>query len=91
MTQRQDIGWLFGQVNHIWRRIIRMALNFDRLEREVGELTTVVDGVVALLTALATEIRDSAGNQAKMEALADKIDAEQARIAAAVAAQTPGE
>lgn len=68
-----------------------MALNFDRLEREVSELTTVVDGVVALLTALSQEIRDSAGNQTKMEAMADKIDAEQARIAAAVAAQTPAD
>lgn len=68
-----------------------MSLNFSRLESEVAELSTVVDGVVKILTDLATEIRDNAANQAKIETLADSIDARAQALAAAAAANTPAE
>lgn len=68
-----------------------MSLNFSRLESEVAELSTVVDSVVKILTDLSTEIRDNAGNQAKIESLADSIDARAQALAAAAQANTPAE
>jgi hypothetical protein len=79
------------EIRHLWNRIIRMALNFDRLEADVANLTSVVDGVVKLLTDLAQEIRDSAGNAAKAEELATKIEASTSALAAAAQANTPAD
>jgi hypothetical protein len=68
-----------------------MALNFERLESEVAELDTVVQGVVVLLNQVAAEIRDNAANQAKIEDIASKLDANAGAMAAATAANTPAE
>lgn len=68
-----------------------MALNFQRLETEVAELSSVVDGVILLLTSLAQDIRDNVANQAKLEELATNIDSKANALAAAAAANTPAE
>lgn len=68
-----------------------MALNFERLENEVAELSNVVDGVVKLLTDIASEIRDNSANQAKIEAIALQLDEKATALATAAAANTPAE
>jgi hypothetical protein len=66
-----------------------MSADFDRLEREVEEQTTVIASVVELLGKLAQEVRDLGGPKAG--ALADKIDANTNALSAAVTAGTAAE
>lgn len=68
-----------------------MALNFQRLESEVAEMGSVVDGVVKLLETVAEDIRNNAGNQAKLEELATQLDTKATALATAAAANTPAE
>ena len=67
-----------------------MALDLSALESEVAENTTVVDSASALLASLAQEIRDAAGDPARITAIADALDANTARLADAVETNTPG-
>jgi hypothetical protein len=59
-----------------------------RLTREVEEEKTVVDSAIKLIGSIAAEIRNGAGNQTLLTELADKLDAQQAALAAAVEAGT---
>ncbi len=68
-----------------------MALNFERLETEVSELGSVIDGVVTLLGQVAQEIRDNADNQRKIASIADQLDAKKDALAAAAVVNTPSE
>lgn len=63
----------------------------DDLRREVEETNTVVDSSIALLEKLSQLIRDNAGDPAALKKLADDLDAQQTKLAAAVAANTPTE
>lgn len=68
-----------------------MANELDRLTTEVSETETVVDSAIALITGIAQQLRDAVAqnNPAAITALADKLDAKQAELAAAVTANTP--
>lgn len=77
---------LLHQINE---RIIPMSVELDRLTAEVAETSTAVDSIITLVDGLAQQIRDAAADPAKLMALADELDAKQAAIAAAVAANTP--
>ena len=67
-----------------------MALDFAKVETEVAETEGVEASTVLLLNRIAAEIRAGAGDQARMDALADRLDASAAALAAA-AAEVPGE
>ena len=71
------------------KRIKCMNQAFERLTTEVAELRGVNESAVALITGLAAQIRDAAGNEEALNALADSLDAETNRLADAVAANTP--
>jgi len=75
--------------HRILERIDTMSAAMDRLTSEVAENSTAVDSVLALVEGLAQQIRDNAEDPAKLNALADELDAKQQAIAAAVAANTP--
>lgn len=65
------------------------ATDWTQLESEVGELTDVVDSVVALIQGFAAEVLAHAGDEAKVTELAQSFDAQAQRLAAAVAENTP--
>jgi hypothetical protein len=73
---------LIGKVND-------MSAELDRLTAEVSETHSAVDSAVTLIAGLAQQIRDLSTDPAALNALADDLDAQQAAIAAAVAANTP--
>ena len=66
-----------------------IMINLDRVTSEVEELTSVVQSAELLLADLSQRLRDNAGNQAAIEELADKLDEQGSKLAAAVAANTP--
>jgi len=77
------------------RRIYRMSLDIDRLSASVAALTTAADSLIALLVSTVAELKSAASNSAdpdiqiQLNALADKADAETAKIAAALAETQP--
>ncbi len=73
------------------RRLRHMSAQFDRLVNEVSEMRSATDSVLAVLSDIAQQLRDSAGDEAKVNELADQLDQMQADIAAAVTANTPAQ
>jgi hypothetical protein len=66
-----------------------MALDLTRLEAAVERDTTVNQSAITLLSQLSQLVRDTAGDPAKVTALADQLDAQQQALADAVTANTP--
>ena len=71
------------------RRSEEMKDQLAKIEKEVSENSDAVDSAVTLLTGLAAEIRDAAGNEEAIEALATKLDQNSTRLAKAVVDNTP--
>ena len=68
---------------------MEQALN--RIATEVEELRDINESAIALISGLAEEIRSANGNEDRLNALADSLDSESNRLAAAVAANTEQE
>jgi hypothetical protein len=86
----RKLGRIEEALEIIIERLNRMALDFARIETEVSEIGTVVDSAVTLLQAVAQDIRDNVANQAKLNQLADNLDAKAAVLGQAIEAnQTP--
>jgi hypothetical protein len=66
-----------------------MALDLTRLEAAVERDTTVNQSAITLLAQLSQLVRDTAGDPARVNALADALDAQQQALADAVQANTP--
>lgn len=61
----------------VFGKVVKMAGDIDRMERELEELTSAGDGMALLLETLSAEIRAGANSAARMTALADKMDAKE--------------
>lgn len=63
----------------------------DNVEAEVAEQKTVVESVVTLLNQLKTKLDEAiaSGDMARVQAIADEIDANNKKLADAVVANTP--
>lgn len=67
----------------------QMAGELDNLTQKVQDSVTVEDSAIALLNQLSDLIRQSANDPAKLNALADQLDAEKQKVADAIVANTP--
>lgn len=70
-------------------RMNAMALDLSRLSAEIAENNSAIQSAVTLLNQIAQELRDAAGNQDAVNALADQLDTQSNNLAAAVVANTP--
>lgn len=68
-----------------------MEQAMNRIATEVEELRDVNESAIALIAGLAEEIRNARGDEDRLNALADSLDAESNRLAAAVSANTEPE
>jgi hypothetical protein len=66
-----------------------MAFSLARIEASVARDKTVNESAVTLLGQLSQMIRDTAGDEAKANELADQLDAQQQALADAIVANTP--
>ena len=73
----------------ILRKVNTMSAATDRIAAEVAEGTEVGQSAIRLITGLAQQIRENAEDPAALNALADSLDANNAALAEAVAANTP--
>lgn len=60
----------------------------EDVEREVGEMSSVIDGAITLINSLANEVRNAKDDPARLEKLANDLDQKAGLLAAAVAANT---
>jgi hypothetical protein len=63
-----------------------VLMDLDQLETHVTSIEGAADSAVALISALAAEIRANATDPAKLSALADRLDAKTQSLGAAIAA-----
>lgn len=70
----------------IWR--FAMSAQLARIQTEIAENTSVTEGAVALMESLSAQIRELKDDPAALDALADQLDANSNKLAAAVAANT---
>lgn len=61
-----------------------MAQGLGRLRAEVEEIKDRTDAAIAVMAGLAQEIRDNVADEAALNALADELDAEGDKLAAAI-------
>jgi hypothetical protein len=66
-----------------------MALDLSRVEAAVARDKTVNESAITLFGQLSQLVRDTAGDPAKVAALADALDAQQQALADAIVANTP--
>lgn len=87
--QRLDrLGELLDTINE---RQNQMALDLTRLQAEIAENNSAIGSAVALINRIADELRDAAGNQDAVNALADQLSGQSDVLAAAVLANTTSE
>lgn len=67
----------------------RIMLTLDDIVTDVQDESTVIDGVVTLLGTLSAQIAAAGTDPVKLQALKDLVDANKAKIASAVIANTP--
>ena len=70
------------------RKLEMIMATLDDLITKVTELDSVEDSVIALLTDIKAQLVAAGQDPAKLQALSDSLDAEKAKLAAAVAANT---
>lgn len=81
---------VFRRQGAIIRKDFDMSAAIDRITASVQTLTSRDDSIVTLLGSISQEVRDAnSANDPAINALADSIDAESAKVLAAVNANTP--
>ncbi len=80
------IDRLTAEIAELRIEVAHMSVELTRLTQEVAETQGAVQSAIALLEGLSQFIRDHVDDPAALNQLADNLDAQQAAIAAAVAA-----
>lgn len=75
----------------ILMELTKMSAALDKLTTEVAETKTVAQSAVTLIRGLAQQIRDAVDDPAKLEALANELDAAQNELSTAISENTPAE
>lgn len=76
-------------IQQILTKLTETQMTLDELKTKVEAENTVIDSAMTLLNGLSAQIRDLSTDPAKLQALADEIDAKTAALSASVAANTP--
>jgi hypothetical protein len=82
------LGRIEEALVHIIGRLKTMSLDLARLEQTIAANGDVVASVVQLLQSVSAGVRDAGTSGPKLTELADKLDAQTAALAEAVAANT---
>jgi hypothetical protein len=68
---------------------VKIMATLDEIVADVADESTVDDSIITLLTNISQQLKDAGNDPAKLQAVKDAIDANKAKIAAAVVANTP--
>lgn len=81
-----ELKQMIGRV--LQKQVAEMAL-LDDLEAKVEQVRTVEDSAVTLLQQLSQALKDAGTDPARLQAIIQKLDADQTALAEAVVANTP--
>lgn len=83
----------FDEAGHFFETIIRkvthMSQQLDDLTTQVSANTSVIESALTLIQGLRQQIIDAGTDPAKLQALTDSLKAEDDKLAAAIADNTP--
>jgi predicted RecB family nuclease len=84
-------SWVQSTLNILRAQGEKMSTQMQALTDKVNALKTVDDSAIALLGGLSQQLKDALANNdlPAIQALADSVDAEAAKMAAAITANTP--
>lgn len=86
---RAELQGLATDFQQLLRQQGKATMKLDDVQAKVMAQTTVVGSVVTLLGELSAQLKAAANDPAKVQAIADGIDANSAALANAVTANTP--
>lgn len=89
-----DLSPVLNKLGDVQREVQNMAGELNALEIEVARNTEVDNSAIALINGLAAKIQeliDSGADPAKLQAFVDSMKSSSDALAAAVAANTPGQ
>jgi chromosome segregation ATPase len=75
----------------LMKEIQKMSAQFDALKAQVEANNQLIESAITLIQTLADKILELKDDPAALEALAEQLKAEDATLAAAIAANTPAE
>lgn len=78
-----------ADIKRIENKLDKTMLKIDDLISDAQDESAVDDSIIALLESLSAQLTAAGQDQTKLQALKDLIDANKAKIAAAVVANTP--
>jgi hypothetical protein len=71
------------------RKLEAIMATLDDVVAKVTDIGTVEDSVITLLTSIKAQLDAAGQDPAKLQALSDALDAQKAKLTAAVTANTP--
>ena len=83
------VDYALTKIGRIQRELKMADEKIAALEAEIAENTTVVGSVETLVTNLVAELTLAKGNDERIQAVIDKLDADGKRLALLVTANTP--
>lgn len=78
-----------NQFSNLNQKLDNMNAEMERLSTEVAEATTVMQSAATLIEGISQQIKDAAGDKAKLTELTNTLDSEANTLAAKVAENTP--
>ena len=78
-------------LHKILRKVENMSLELDNLTAEVAENTEVIESAIVLIEGIAAQLEAITDDPVQIQALADTLNDESNKLAAAIAAHTIAE
>lgn len=88
-SDRKALANLLLAVKQLVTQQEKMQMTLDDLKAKVDQSVAVQESAITLITGLAAQLRTIASDPAKIQALADELDAESTKLATAVTNNTP--
>lgn len=78
-------------INITAKDLIAMNAKMDRLIADVANIRNVTDSTLTLITGIRQQLVDAGTDQAKLDELADSLEADATRLSGAAVANTPAD
>lgn len=88
-ADRNTLNRVLSGVLELAKLMKGFAMDLTALKAQVEKNNQVIESAITLINGLADQIRNSANDPAAIQAIADSMNAESEKLAAAIAANTP--
>lgn len=88
-ADRNTLNRVLSGVLELAKLMKGFAMDLTALKAQVEKNNQVIESAITLINGLADQIRNSANDPAAIQAIADSMNSESEKLAAAIAANTP--